>query len=394
MKHRLFWIVIAPVLFLINACNLEVIDPVAPETKWETQLGASDYDEGHAVLVKDSLIFVLGREKNGSGNTETVLYKLGKKGQALDRKVFTSVGTTYGAHMVFGPNQDIYVMSPVPGYKFNVTKVNISNLSSGLSKTYSGIDPQGMVVTSNGEVVVSGFRLSSTFSGGIFYLNYEARMMRLNANLDSLWSRPYFDTEEGTFYNVVQTPSFELVTVGGYTPSGASDRQGLISRTSANGILYDQGQVGLAGSSELFRDVIRESAGTYVAGGNSSASGLYDPFFARIGSDLEPVTQKTNFSQLTGTNEVIYDIEPTSDGGFVAVGYQWVDGVEADIFLMKLDSQLNYQWHKTFGGTFRDYAYEVEVTPDGGFVIVGFTAVNESNYDIKVIRTNALGEAE
>ncbi len=394
MNHRLSLLIISLFSFLwvLSSCNLDVVDPITPAQKWNIRLGSLQYDEGHAVLVKGDDIFVLGREKNASAINELVLYKLDKTGQVVDRLGFNV--EAYGGHMQFGVNNDIIVVYNSAGYKLTAAKVNISNLSLGIKKTYYGTDPQSLVVTSNGEVVISGYQLSSTFNSGIFYLDYKGRMMRLSASLDSLWAKNYYDTEEGSLYGVVQTPSFEIVSVGSMVPAGASTRNALIMKTNSSGSISDFGNLGNATNSESFRDVVREENGNYVCAGITSVSGVYDVYMARVDNNLDKLIEKSGYPQLSSTNEIIYDIEQTTDGGFIVAGYIWTDGSEADMLLLKLDASLNYVWHRTYGGIYRDYGYDVSQTSDGGYVLVGFTAVDESNYDINIVKTDANGLAE
>ena len=48
---------------------------------------------------------------------------------------------------------------------------------------------------------------------------------------------------------------------------------------------------------------------------------------------------------------------------------------------MKLDSQGNIQWQKTYGGPGRDWAYDVEETQDGGYIVGGGTGSFGAGFD-------------
>jgi hypothetical protein len=62
----------------------------------------------------------------------------------------------------------------------------------------------------------------------------------------------------------------------------------------------------------------------------------------------------------------------TSDGGYIIAGQTFGAG-GGDLLLMKLDSNGNIQWQKTYGGPGRDWAYDVEETQDGGYIVGGGT---------------------
>lgn len=73
-----------------------------------------------------------------------------------------------------------------------------------------------------------------------------------------------------------------------------------------------------------------------------------------------------------------YWVEQSADGGFLVVGYtESNDGDvsghhgDGDIWALKLDPFGNIQWQKCLGGSKFDTAWEVQLTQDNGYVIVG-----------------------
>jgi hypothetical protein len=62
------------------------------------------------------------------------------------------------------------------------------------------------------------------------------------------------------------------------------------------------------------------------------------------------------------------------DGGFALTGYTSSYGAgKYDVFLIKIDSNGNFLWSKTYGGTEDDEANSIVQTSDSGFVIAGWT---------------------
>jgi len=63
-----------------------------------------------------------------------------------------------------------------------------------------------------------------------------------------------------------------------------------------------------------------------------------------------------------------------SDGGYILAGYTESQGAGMrDGWVVKLDSEGNEQWSKTFGGTEHDELWSVGVCSDGGFILAGST---------------------
>lgn len=80
-------------------------------------------------------------------------------------------------------------------------------------------------------------------------------------------------------------------------------------------------------------------------------------------------------------NDVGQAIIATSDGGFAVLGHtQSMDGditdkdnTSFDFWLLKFDADANLIWSETFGGSGNDRGRDLIQTPDGGFVVIGYS---------------------
>src|SRR4029079_12291226 len=86
-----------------------------------------------------------------------------------------------------------------------------------------------------------------------------------------------------------------------------------------------------------------------------------------------------------------YDVIATSDGGYAITG-NVNNGNNTDCYLIKTDGNGIKQWAHAYGGSAQDYAYALQQTNDGGFVIAGQTyGLGQNLYEVYVIRTDAIG---
>jgi hypothetical protein len=90
-------------------------------------------------------------------------------------------------------------------------------------------------------------------------------------------------------------------------------------------------------------------------------------------------------------------VQQTSDGGYILAGYSGSNGADNDALLIKTDEDGNEQWNKTFGGLGDDYAYSVQQTKDGGYILAGtfnsFWSIFQPNY-AWLIKTDANGKLQ
>lgn len=89
-------------------------------------------------------------------------------------------------------------------------------------------------------------------------------------------------------------------------------------------------------------------------------------------------------------------IVQTADGSYVIVG--WTSSFGAglyDYWVVKTDSNGILEWAKTYGSQWKDFAYSVAETDNGGYVIAGSTgSTSEPTGDFWVIKINTDGNHE
>ena len=86
-------------------------------------------------------------------------------------------------------------------------------------------------------------------------------------------------------------------------------------------------------------------------------------------------------------------IAVTNDGGCIIAGItaEYGLGIQGNAYLLKLDSNYNIQWGKTFENTFQSELYDVAQTYDGGYIAAGSFQNATSIPHILIIKTDAAG---
>lgn len=84
----------------------------------------------------------------------------------------------------------------------------------------------------------------------------------------------------------------------------------------------------------------------------------------------------------------------THDGGYAAVGYSSSFGSgDEDIYLVRTDPDGKLLWSSSYGGTGDDNGWDLLETPEGGFLILGFTnSMGAGKMDLYLIQTDPQGE--
>jgi len=91
--------------------------------------------------------------------------------------------------------------------------------------------------------------------------------------------------------------------------------------------------------------------------------------------------------------DICWSINKTSDGGFILIGEtSSYDCGGGDAWLIKLNSEGNEQWNKTYGGKRGDYGFDGLQTKDGGYVIAGGTKTYaKGDHETWLVKTDIFG---
>jgi len=106
--------------------------------------------------------------------------------------------------------------------------------------------------------------------------------------------------------------------------------------------------------------------------------------------------------------EAAYAIKQTTDGGYIVAGYTESNDIDVsgnhgqeDAWLLKLDSIGNILWQKCLGGSKWDEAKDIQLTIDGGYILIGRSSStdgdvtgNNGSLDYWVVKLSASGQIE
>ncbi|MEI8204162.1 MAG: T9SS type A sorting domain-containing protein [Bacteroidota bacterium] len=84
--------------------------------------------------------------------------------------------------------------------------------------------------------------------------------------------------------------------------------------------------------------------------------------------------------------EIARCIQQTNDGGYIVAGYSSSSNGDLtgnhggyDVWVVKLNAMGSIQWQKNYGGSEHDYAFSIQQTIDGGYIVGGTTESNDGD---------------
>ena len=237
--------------------------------------------------------------------------------------------------------------------------------------------------------------------------NHGARdfmVVKMDQNGGIEWIRDYGGTGNEEAWSIDQTTDGGYI-VGGYSGSSDGDAAGnapwymdyWVIRLDADGNLVWQNMYG--GSNYDYATSISCTAdGGFIVGGYSGSKDSDVTGTHWGGSDydmwvvkLDATGNMTWQNSYGGSGEDIANsIDLTSDGGYIVAGSTAShDGLvtgnhnvayeKKDFWLVKINSAGTLTWQKCLGGNGDDFAYSVQQTTDGGYIVGGTVGPTDTN---------------
>ena len=145
-------------------------------------------------------------------------------------------------------------------------------------------------------------------------------------------------------------------------------------------------------SADYCQSVHQTGDGGFIAGGytKSFGAGNYDVYLVKTDAG-----GNEEWSRTIGGNswDRCNDLQITSDGGYIIVGNTYSFGAgEDDVYLVKTDSLGNEEWFRTYGDRRQECGFSVQQTNDAGYIIVGYTqSYGIADQSVYLIKTDSLG---
>ena len=263
---------------------------------------------------------------------------------------------------------------------------------SGFEKVYGGDLPdafRAVIATSDGGILAGGS--TKSFGGGSLY-NSDAYLVKMNANGDTLWTRSFGSIYDDQVVSVVENAVGYVVIAWNVPDTPVVSSDFFAEQLDPNGNTLWEKFYG-SPSYEFCNDAIIDSHGRIIMGGASYgysyglSNGLYDFYVIK----LDASGNKIGEGHFGGSgNEWTNAIIQTSDGGYVMAGYTNTGTLGYDIYLVKTDSNFNFQWAHNYGDSLDDYAYDIAEDINGNLWILGSWESSDSSH-LVVIKTDANG---
>lgn len=350
--------------WLINVNSLGV-------KQWDKSYGGSNYDELFEVQQCTDGGFILGGWSNSGISGDKSQASIGAGDYWVVR---TNMSGTKLWDRTFGGTSEDYLQS-------------VKQTSDG-----------GFILAGRSNSGISGNKTGA--NRGTIGVTWDYWVVKIDAAGTKQWDQTYGGFDDDQLFAVQQTTDGGYI-LGGYSNSGITGEksqasQGLddywIVKIDANGVKQWDKTFGGTSADQL-QMVLQTSDGGYLLGGGSASGANGDKSQASRGN-FDYWILKTNATgvkqwdkRFGGTSaDNLFDAIQTTDGGYLlggasssvasgdkSQGNQGTAGTSYDYWVVKVDANGIAQVERRFGGSADDYAKSICETPDGNYLVAGWS---------------------
>jgi len=280
-----------------------------------------------------------------------------------------------------------------------IIKVAVSQFNCPLNVKLANDRALSIQLTIDGGYIIAGSSGSKNGDVTANHGNNDVWVTKLSATNAIEWQKSYGGTDDDWAESIKQT------TDGGYIITGFSaSNNGDVTVNHGSGDFWTikinsfgfiQWQKSFGGSFNERAYSVKETtdAGYIIAGlsgsidgdltGNPGTAGDYNVWVIKL-----DVTGTILWKKLLGgtKSEYAYSINQTTDGGYVLCGESSSNDGDIsankgnrDFLIVKLNPTGDTEWLKTYGGANDDYAINISQTTDGGYIVAGSSSSGDGD---------------
>jgi len=325
--------------------QLLLIDSMG-QLKWSKTYGGVLSDVAKSVVVNPAdsgFIFTGHTSSFGNGGYDVYVVRTDKNGVVIWQKSFGGLDWDFGKDIVFAPDGNLVICGNTHSMGYGkkdgyVLKVNLGNGALMWQKYFGGSENDELVsvlYTSDALFSLCGTKTTND-------INNDFWLLKLSVNGDSILSKSItsFTTNEKC-YDFIEDKNSNLIFCGALDTTVAMTEKysSYALKTNLNGVFISQiSFTNGATPDERFHSICNTKSDNTV----SMSRKIFQGFFKLNSYVFKAINDFTYISSPTYgdvEDEELFNIENTSDDGYIMVGYtKSYQAVAEDIYVIKLDN--------------------------------------------------------
>jgi len=329
----------------------------APDSLWSKTFGGVGDDGCHAVAeLPDGRLVMAGTSRSWEGGgLHYWLVQTSSEGDILWSEVYGDGDCTAMALTMDG------------GFALGGERlVCIDSTGRRRWEQNLGIKGNAIAQASDGGLVVAGMIVAGE-------ANYDYKIVRYDRDGNMMWERQCGGGQLEECFAVVESNDGGFV-MAGYESSYGADRDIWLVKVNAQGRIVWARSYARPGPDVCYGMVATDDGGYVLAGETTKNGRETDMEFLLMKTDANGVGVWLRTYGKNTRQEGCNGIAKTRDGGFILGGVTINTGArDSNVMVVRVNSDGDSLWAKTFPGARNDNCLSVSQTRDGGYAIAGYT---------------------
>ena len=240
--------------------------------------------------------------------------------------------------------------------------------------------------SSDGGYILAGY--TTSFGAG----NRDGYVVKLDKEGRQAWAKTFGKAQVDYFEEVKEVSDGGYILVGSTSGSGIGERDGYLVKVNKNGDEEWSKILRMSEGNEIYAVESSRDGGLVVVG-YSGNYGNYQGYIAKLTSQGDKLWSKDIGGIM---DEKFYAIEKSKDDGYLLAG--WTESFESgnrDGYLVKVDNQGDEEWTKIFGREDWDIFSDMKVVRNGDIILAGeSSSADAKGRDAYIVKLNSSGDKE
>jgi hypothetical protein len=374
---------------------------VYSQVLFEKRYGGGGEERATSIeLTSDGGYIICGSTSSyGAGSHDIYIVKIDSIGNLEWSRTYGGTGEDRAFGIKQTSDNSYFIIATWPGDfgLFDALVMKIDSVGNQIWATNIGSSSfdelRGMSITSDGGILVSGYTSFFGFGSKDIYL------IKFTDNGIKEWEKVLGSSLEDHNFANFKTSDGNYILAGFSMVDAWWDATlikidtKVIKTDTTGSVMWAKSYGG--GAQERVHSLIETSDGGFIVVGQTNSYGSGgDDILIFCTDSVGTILWAKAYGDLK--DETAYSIIQDLDGNFIVAGWTSSFGIgEQDAFLMKLNSTGDILWFKTYGGSHTEYAFDVKLTDDHGFIMLGWSNSGSlGNYDIYIVKTDSLGTSQ
>ena len=377
------------ILVILVSLTSALFTQTPPDTLWTRTFGGSNDEHAYCVQQTSDGGFIISGSTSsfGAGGSDVWLIKTDPNGNISWTQTFGGIYDDEAWHVQQCTDGGYIIAGNTASFGMGELDIWLiksdTNGDTLWTRTFGGVDIEygrSVQETNDGGYIITGTTYSFGMGEGDIIL------VKTDELGDEIWTQYIGGVSPDEGYIAKQTLDGGYIIAATTRSYGAGWWDYYLVKTDSDGnIQWTNTFGGGAGDGGRYVEQTTDEGYIFAGWSCSFGHGYYDAYLVKTDSQGNPTWTGAYGGYAADESQCA---RQTFDGGYISIGYSHsFSAGSSDLYVVRIDDQGNDVWTSSYGGVNEDRGWSIDLTEDGGYILVGGTlSYGAGSRDVYLIR--------